>query len=172
MISTQDSPKRVSENSIFFYAPYIWILMACPVATSVVMFTGDSTAIFIGILLFIFSLLSSLVIALCAAFLRRWRRLVAIIASGLIAVMATYSIWRFQDEIHFQVMRPFYNAQLSHEKNVTTEWWDWTPGWGDGKGLAYLENPSLTPPYPSKSGGCTDTIQRLGGNFYLIKYTC
>lgn len=83
----------------------------------------------------------------------------------------TYFVWRFQDEIHFQIMRPIYNEQLAHEKNVTTKWWEWTEGMGWDEEVEYVKNLALVPPSTAMSAGCTDT-RRLGGNFFLVITGC
>jgi hypothetical protein len=177
MISTPDRPTRIRPRSIWTYAPYLWIITSCELATLVIIFDGGgllpSPQFILALALLGFTPLYWLVMVVFAMFSRKWKRLAAIIASGIIAVSMVYFSWKFRNEVHFLIMRPIYDKQLAHEKNVTTESWNWYEGSGWYLEVEYVKNLALAPPPTEQDDqGCTDTSQRLGGNFFLKLTNC
>ncbi len=131
-----------------------------------------SPLFWLAMLMLFLSTLVLLIGILIALFRARWKRLLSIILAGLVSFAAMSLCLFFQDEIHFQIMRPFYLHEIAQSKDVTRMTWEWKggSGWEDrlvfdrsgeglGKGIKGQDN-------------CKISIRQMGEHFYLQSVTC
>jgi len=124
----------------------------------------------LAFLLLLLSLAIWLVALLITAFAKRWRCLLSILIAGLVSIGALVLCIRFEDQIHFQIMRPFYLGQIAQSKE-TKMTWSWKGGLGWDKSLVF-DRSAEGPGEDSERDGCEFSTRRLDEHFYLQDWNC
>jgi hypothetical protein len=165
-------------NGHIFRKPTIWLIASWLSAGLLNVFDPGgllpTPQIISAVIIFLSSLIAWLVMMIRAVILRRLRYFVLLAATGVLGLSITYLCLQFSDEIHFQIMRPFYLRQISSvSKEINEKWWDWGGGGGYDTSLLYLRK--VTPsslPSAEDDPRCYRSIEKMSAHFFLSYISC
>jgi hypothetical protein len=122
-----------------------------------------STLIWLGVLLVI-------------VFCRMWRRALSMLLAEFISLAAMGLCISFSDQIHFQIMRPFYLREVAQSNAARMEW-PWRGGLGFDNRLVFdrsdqSSGSQIRAETERKIDNCKLSTRIMGEHFYLESMTC
>jgi hypothetical protein len=117
-------------------------------------------------------LVTLLISVFAAARHARWRRLLSILIAGFVSIGALVLCIRFEDQIRFQIMRPFYLRQIARSQE-TKMTWPWRGGLGWDETLFFDRSPEgHAEDSEREADGCVVSTRRFDEHFYLQDMNC
>lgn len=175
-----DSRGRHSKRDAYTFLPLLILLPVSLLESVLLIFESGgivgSPLFWLAFVIFIVSAVACAVSGLISVVQRCWRRLLSVLFAAFVSAAAMIACLRFEDEIHFQILRPFYLAEIARSGGVSKMEWPWRGGLGFDKRLVFDKSGASTlaigEEVERRVDNCTYSTRRMNGAFYLQTMTC